>query len=733
MATNFTAVSENTKRLLGKGQYDKAITALENFLPDATDNDAANALNTLGDIYLKKKNMVASIDHFLKASHAFEKAGFPLKAIATLKKIVKMDPDRTEVYIRLGDLNARRDMVGNAVEAYLKVVRLMSSQGNRDDALGMIKKVCILDPVNTRHRLQLAAELFELGFTDQAVEETLNAIDLFLQRGNLEEAERYCRHLLDLDPNSKGAQDRLERIATWGQETPAGGGDAGGGVAGEMSIDDLFAELDSAIDGNAPAAAPAAAAPGQPETGFSMGGDDAGSEGFSFGEAPAAASEPAEEAGFGELSFDDAPAPAAEPEADAGFGELSFDDTPAPAAEPEADAGFGELSLDGGDEPDAAGPGEISLEMDDTPAEATAPAAAPEPDTGFDASDLFAVSAGADTAPEPEPEPEAEAADAGMFALDMEDAAPAEAEEPADAMFALDTDDTAPADDFNAEEAFSEAKFYEAQGLKDDAITLYMKILDADPNHAGAQEAMAGMRTDAADVEDLFEMKSARMNTPEEAAPAKAAPQPEPSDEEIDSLFGASSTPESPATPEPVVAAPSADGGMDLSDEFSDLTSDIQDSLDEGTRDKNWRKVSEEAQFAEILSAFRTGIQQEVADDDSETHYDLGLAYREMGLVDEAISEFQLAVKGTQRFADACIALAQCFTEQGKTNLAVGQLEKASKRLNGTEDEWAAVVYELASALEMVGKVEEAKKHFEEVYAQDISYRDVANRLAALG
>lgn len=689
MAANYTKVSESAKRCLQKSQYDKAIKLWEDFLQNANENDAANALNNLGDICSKSKRTVEAIDHYLKASHAFEKAGFPLKAIATLKKIVKMDPNRVEVHLRLGDLNARRDMVGNAVEAYLNVVKLMVRQGERDEALSMITKICILDPVNTRHRLQLAAELFELGFTEQAVGETIAAIDLFLQKGNLEEAERYCRHLLDVSPGNPSAKERLEAIARWGQPDAASSGGMGGG--GEASIDDIFAELDLAM------ADPSAASATEPAT-----------------DAPAAAVD--DEASFGDLDFSpDTPAEEAPPEAPgldmSGLLEsTSQEEAEAPAPDDGMSVALESTSLDSGSEDEEFGT--ISLSGD---AESEA---APEGiDLTADSGDGLEISLdGGDLAGE-EPSVQEESL--------TEEPAPAAGTDPAGedlfsvTSYAVETAPDAGApqeaggDGGDVNEMLSEASFYEAQGMADEARTLYEKILSQDPGNTTAAERLKELDSGGSASEPEFSISI----DPEPAPEPESAPEPQPAEPE----FAVSMD----SVPEPAATA------NDLGDEFSDLTSEVLGTLG-GEDDGSWKKVGEDAKLDEIVSAFRKGIQAEVSDDDAETHYDLGVAYREMGLLEEAIGEFQLSVKGATRFADSCVMLAQCFSELGKVNLAISQLKKAVNSPNCDPEALIALTYELACALEAAGQNDEAKQRYEEVYAHDINFRNVSEKLASL-
>ena len=80
-------------------------------------------------------------------------------------------------------------------------------------------------------------------------------------------------------------------------------------------------------------------------------------------------------------------------------------------------------------------------------------------------------------------------------------------------------------------------------------------------------------------------------------------------------------------------------------------------------------KELKDMELDDIFTEFKKGVKEFLGDEDHETHYNLGIAYKEMGLVNEAIGEFQLAIKGAERFFDASSMLALCFKEKGCINL----------------------------------------------------------------
>ncbi|MBX7174340.1 MAG: tetratricopeptide repeat protein [Pyrinomonadaceae bacterium] len=123
---------------------------------------------------------------------------------------------------------------------------------------------------------------------------------------------------------------------------------------------------------------------------------------------------------------------------------------------------------------------------------------------------------------------------------------------------------------------------------------------------------------------------------------------------------------------------------------------------------------------------------------DFETPYQTGIAYKEMGLYEDSIREFQIAVKmttsddGTRKFYACCNMLGLCFVEMKMPNLALIWFKRALETKNLTDEELQGLYYEIADAYEQGGDKQKALENFEKIYAFDVSYRDVGERLARL-
>lgn len=144
-------------------------------------------------------------------------------------------------------------------------------------------------------------------------------------------------------------------------------------------------------------------------------------------------------------------------------------------------------------------------------------------------------------------------------------------------------------------------------------------------------------------------------------------------------------------------------------------------------------------ELAEVFQEFRNELgEMNDEDEDLETHYNLGIAYREMGLLDEAIGEFQKVAQAVQRgkpfaYAMNCAAmLALSFMDKGEPKIAALWYERALNTPGLDQEAVLALRYDLGTSLESAGESDSALDHFRQVYAMNIDYRDVADRIAML-
>jgi tetratricopeptide (TPR) repeat protein len=140
----------------------------------------------------------------------------------------------------------------------------------------------------------------------------------------------------------------------------------------------------------------------------------------------------------------------------------------------------------------------------------------------------------------------------------------------------------------------------------------------------------------------------------------------------------------------------------------------------------------QEQSLEEIVEGFKKGVAENLSAEDYATHYNLGIAYREMGLVDEAIGEFQLASKDPGHLADCCAMLGLCFVEKGLPELAIKWYRRALETPNLSEESSLGLLYDMGDVYMIMGDWDAARKTFVELYGINSNYRDVVAKLAEL-
>jgi tetratricopeptide (TPR) repeat protein len=139
-------------------------------------------------------------------------------------------------------------------------------------------------------------------------------------------------------------------------------------------------------------------------------------------------------------------------------------------------------------------------------------------------------------------------------------------------------------------------------------------------------------------------------------------------------------------------------------------------------------QVQGEVSLEEILGEFKKGVEQQLSSEDYETHYNLGIAYKEMQLVDEAIGEFQLAAKDPAHAVECCSMLGLCFLEKGMPQLAVKWYKKGLEAPGIRDDDRLGMLYDLGTVYTDMGERDSAYKTFLEIYGSDANFRTWARR-----
>ena len=238
------------------------------------------------------------------------------------------------------------------------------------------------------------------------------------------------------------------------------------------------------------------------------------------------------------------------------------------------------------------------------------------------------------------------------------------------------------------EEALDEAEFFVARGLHEDARTILQDQLARTPNHPLVLE---------------------RLREVEEALAGAGSSQ------TIDrSRLGAAA--KAPAAPELDVAA--SLGALEPPAESvqnSEVTSSMVD-----------------VDVDQVFAKFKAGVRAHVVEADSATHYDLGVAYKEMGLVGEAIAEFEQAARDPHRECMCYAMIGLIYLEQNQLERSAESYVKALGAQSKTVEQEMNLYYDLGTVYEMKGQKADALYYFQKIARRDPGYRDVAERLSVL-
>jgi len=174
---------------------------------------------------------------------------------------------------------------------------------------------------------------------------------------------------------------------------------------------------------------------------------------------------------------------------------------------------------------------------------------------------------------------------------------------------------------------------------------------------------------------------------------------------------------------------PAADPALVEEEGFFDLAAEIEQELDEEEAREELLAPPREQTLEEIVEGFKQGVSESLSPEDYDTHFNLGIAYREMGLLDEAIGEFQLAAKDPARLVECCSMLGLCFLDKGLPELAVKWYQRGLASPNLTEDDQLGLLYDLGNVYLATGDVDQARSVYVEIYGTNSNYRDVVAKL----
>jgi len=218
---------------------------------------------------------------------------------------------------------------------------------------------------------------------------------------------------------------------------------------------------------------------------------------------------------------------------------------------------------------------------------------------------------------------------------------------------------------------------------------------------------------------------------------------------------GAAGPPPRPASPAAAAASLDDTGGMSWLDEadsgkhkiaagaaslfdeeedFFDLAGELERDLSQEPVFQGGEPLApQEQSLEEIVEGFKRGVAEHLSPTDYDTHFNLGIAYREMGLLDEAIGEFQLSAKDSRYLVSCCSMLGLCFLDKGLPELAIKWYRRGLEAEAIGEEDTLGLLYDMGCAHLAMGDQAGAYKTFVEAYGINTNYRDLVARIEELG
>ncbi len=758
---NLEKLKDTARKHEQKEEWRKAIEVYQRVLQAfESGEEAAPDLalyNKVGDLHLKVGDIPAAVRSYERAVELYSEQGFSNNAIAVCGKILRYDPHRTRTYIQLARLHAKKNMAGEAKKNLIEYLDRMNRDNMRDTAFRDVKEFADQFGSSDEIRVMLA-ELLRVASRGAEAREQLEKLAADLEsRGDQAGAQRTRERMHEMEASAPAPAEEPRRrgdlvFLDIGLDTPFGSPVGFGAPTREVRTSEEPTPPTPAAD--------------VPVDEVSLSASDLLQSDLVEGdlEFDVMPMEGLERVGTADLdNLEILPmdpdlvednttlAPDDVPATLEGFEPERLDDVGADSLVPTESSGLvSDMTFDlpvSAIQDDPAPPGRIEeaplLGDVDVTMEAVTDAESyvveAPPVWGTDDPALQLVDGAASATSEPGAGVEEVSAEARL--TELEDRVLDNPDDPdvhrslGEALLATGQHERGVEELNLALSRYEELEDWdrandvaeELARLEPDGIRYYQKLVELAyrvgnrPRVIDAYLELGDALVRIGAVEKALAVYGRVAESEPDNARARAA---------IDSL----APPPPPSAPAKAAPAPSAPA-----EGFVDLGAMVLDA-DAGGRPKDTRMRvqdeeptgDEERDFAEMLKQFKRGIDENLDAEDFQSHYDLGIAFKEMGLLDEAIAEFQKALRSPDARLRTSEALGSSFFDKGQFAVAEAILRRAVDGLSGQDDEKIGLLYWLGRALEAEGRSHEAQPYYRRALAVDIHFMDLAERLRAI-
>jgi len=818
VAVNKRKILDAARKYAQKGAKHKALKQYDTLL--RLDGSDTRLRLEIGDAHRRWGEHDEAIAHYTKVADQYVQDGFDARAIAVYKQILNLDPKRYSASVVLSGLYQGIGLEAEAMSALQFAADGYHREGQKREALELLRRMAQIDPANTSSGLKVAELLQNEGLDDEAAREFEVVGDELLRQGESAEADSVYQRALALQPErvdlfiklarTSLAQGSLEAAQTWARRAlEFDESEAALALLCDVckSLEDTEGLLDASkrlarihrdrgdedaartimqrlpaieslddVSDRSEAPSPVAETPGDPiaEDGALAGdgellGDagwigeedllgeealqaDAGADAAELADGPvrvaqgrarqSEATTPIEGESLPELDFDQLLAEAnvylrygkpdqsvatlqqllaAEP-AHRGALEKLGEALVATGREQEAVAVWSRAAERAREDDDLAGFGVVRdrIEQLDAAAAAALPDMPSDPAhevlyDGEASGERFVQAPGDDDL---------------SIDLDLSDA------EFDDLVASQDASRTAVQGNsttaVQVREEIGEAEFFFGQGMFDEAAAVYRRILEIAPNHPSALLRLGEIA--AAQGEDPTAATRTAQSSGGDATLAADA------DElditiDIAEALSADALGATPSAPGAVSADPPAALAQIHEDDSFDLVAELADAIDGDpleTITDSQLQGTEEAAFASLFSSFKRGVNEMLAEGDYETRYDLAIAYREMGLLEDATAGFLACIGCPSRGLDSLQLAAQCAIDLGRSADAIGHLQQALSHGALDAERQAGLRFDLGRAYAAAGDLDRARATYETASDLSPSFPGLERAIAAL-
>jgi tetratricopeptide (TPR) repeat protein len=688
------------QKFLEKGQHDRALEEFARVV-QADENDTRTWLK-MAEIYAQRGQLTQARDIYLRTAEIYVAQGFVQKAVTVYRSVLKLTPGQPLVRERLGDAYRQLGRVADALREFEQAATELIEAGRPAEALPSLRRIVGLHPDNIVSRIKLAETASQIGSIDEAIHELRRAADHLRQQGRGDEFVRVAERLLFHRPDDHAVARELA-AAYVARRNP------------RLALAKLQAPLRAAPrDPQNVALLAEALAQLDPAKAISVWRElaeihDAGGRAGERDACIRAA-----------LALDATDGETRELAARWG---IPVNAVRAPAAPP----------------PAKPPPSAVTSGLLATPA--------PLPSVDVSLSGLSAMS-GLSGAPTPPPA-------TGAPGIGISGLIP------------TTTDVT---------RILSEADVFVKYGLAERAVDHLRRVFSQFPHHRGARERLAnvydhlGRRREAAAELATLATHLAAEGDPDAAGVAERALALDPTSAAAAKILGRDPAAQ-PPTPPPQSAPPPASArgpasaltppplleSADVNEEIEqvdffleqslfDEARSVLDELDQrfpgNPRLADKRRVvdaldkpspgaipGDPARQSHLAPIAKLSVSESA---DPGTHGDLGIAYKQMGLLDAAIAEFKQVVGDPSRAVFALTMMGECLEAQGQLGEAVARYKEALNLEQATPTEAQELYYLLGAVFERLGDKREALYFFENLRKRNPRFRDVERRIEAL-